>query len=46
MKEEKKKELYEAPKAVLLPLDKGQSVLVTFSLEWGTDDIAEDDNEW
>ncbi len=46
MKEEKNKELYDAPKAVFLPLDNGQSVLVTFSLEFETEDITEDNNEW
>ena len=46
MIEEKTKELYEAPQALLMSLAKSQSLLVSFSIGGDFEDIGEDDNEW
>lgn len=46
MKEEIKKEPYEAPKAVLVSVRRGQCVLVTFSLQSGFGEVEEDDDAW
>lgn len=46
MKEEKKLEVYEAPRAIFVPLGSGLNTLVQFSLDGEFDDIVEHDDEW